>query len=412
MKYQEWKLLAIIIARGIGDFISDVLFWIYQPFTPSSRFGHFVDFLPSWCRWPFDRFMRFASNSCLMYSLARQPPLPDEVIIKLIGKGVDTNIRNEAGQTPLSVALTHRKYTSELVIFKLLPSPAVGEPATKHAVNDCDELGNTYLMTLLSRHPAVSDVLVQKLLDLGTDINIQNAAGETALLMAARRSRRLSTVKLLLQAGAVTSLEDRRGKTPLYYSIVKGDRPAGLFDALLEHHPEISVVELLAAVCFASKGTKTRSLVTRLISSGKAVPHFFDKYILKKIIPPYDFVNVILNSSRDISQAYTFSPLFLAFLYRDLNMARYFIAVNFLNSYDVNTPKSHVDLLFKVLKIANGTSDSMSDMASSFYQQPKSLLALSAVKVSMCVGGGEGRRARLTDTGIPSHLQKALMFEM
>ena len=77
-------------------------------------------------------------------------------------------------------------------------------------VNDVDESGNTALH--LCQYSQDAKLITQCLLSAGVDTNIQNNAGETALMKAVETCN-IGAVKLLIEAGADLDLTDLEGNS-------------------------------------------------------------------------------------------------------------------------------------------------------------------------------------------------------
>ena len=77
---------------------------------------------------------------------------------------------------------------------------------------------------------------VQRLLDLGADIDVRNYKGKTALHYAAKAGF-LKVINLLIEKGATVDATDKEGETPLFEAIrstIKdGDKQQGAIEALL-----------------------------------------------------------------------------------------------------------------------------------------------------------------------------------
>jgi len=112
---------------------------------------------------------------------------------------------------------------------------------TQIDIDSTDALGWTALMYAAD---AGHEVLVQLLLDAGSDFNHKNAAQDTLLHLASERGR-TRVVQLLLDAGADIETRDAEGRTPLFLAIDGG-------------HAE--VIELLHAAARASVRRQSPSL--------------------------------------------------------------------------------------------------------------------------------------------------------
>ena len=90
------------------------------------------------------------------------------------------------------------------------------------------------------------------------DLDLRDAAGETALMKAARLGS-VHTVRLLLSMGARADLKDASSFTALLHAAYEGHRVTALI--LLARHPRISVadvVEELGVRCVACTHARTQ----------------------------------------------------------------------------------------------------------------------------------------------------------
>ncbi len=147
-------------------------------------------------------------------------------IRELIGQGIDVNLQDVNGDTPLHHALQGRD--KFITVRTLLDRKA--NVLLKN--ND----GNTPL------HYASSPIVAKLLLDRGADINAQNNAGITILHVAVVRGKPL-LVKKLLDEGARTNIADNNDITPLHLAtaisyLKNDDALKGLLD------PAISETEV------------------------------------------------------------------------------------------------------------------------------------------------------------------------
>jgi len=102
----------------------------------------------------------------------------------------------------------------------------------------------------------------------------------------------------------------------------------------------------------------------------------------------------------------SFSPFLLSFFLLDVDMTTLFIKANFLTSLDL-----HPSTLMKSkIKELIDNHPELIEIYRDFYWQPHSLLRLSFVQVSMCVGFDSDREERVSLTGLCPSLQRSLMF--
>lgn len=146
----------------------------------------------------------------------------DNVMRRLINKGVDINQRDNGGNTALMYASS--RLDVDMVRFLL----DKGADATMK-----NNAGETALMSA-ARHAPATDLtspmrrgyeslvdLVRALLDTGANINARTNEGKTALMMWAERGN-IEVVKTLLERGANAIEKDLYGKTALDFAEKSG----------------------------------------------------------------------------------------------------------------------------------------------------------------------------------------------
>jgi len=119
---------------------------------------------------------------------------------KNIQLGVDVNISNSKGRTPLMISSNSLNYQ----ISRLLV-----EKGAK--INVQDDHGITPLMEAVNWRSNLA--LVRFLVENGADINIQDYNGLTALMRAANWPSKFQVVRFLLANGAYAGVADKSGKT-------------------------------------------------------------------------------------------------------------------------------------------------------------------------------------------------------
>jgi ankyrin repeat protein len=122
---------------------------------------------------------------------------------QLIAAGIDVNERDEAGWTPLFVAMTNKKETPQLIDF-LVNAGA--------EINATDHQGYTPLLRAIG--PFGSHANIRALLARGADVNRTNHFGDTAIMVAAGWDDTV-TIKLLLQKKAEPNIKRNDGGTAL-----------------------------------------------------------------------------------------------------------------------------------------------------------------------------------------------------
>ena len=137
-------------------------------------------------------------------------------IIKQLEQGVDVNISDEEGLTPLMFVL--QRMNNKETVKQMLEAEA--------DVNAADKKGNTPLIlwanVRFKKDPEGELEILQSLLDAGATANAANNNGDTALMTLAELSRfkrpiefTKKAIKALLDAGADPLKENKKGKSAL-----------------------------------------------------------------------------------------------------------------------------------------------------------------------------------------------------
>ncbi|GEM_PF-1798333 len=138
-------------------------------------------------------------------------------VLAMLKGGIDPNISNEKGNTPL------------IISSSLGDLPSVRDLLAYRAdTNAANKDGNTALIYAARyNHPkVVRELLKPQTMQLPIDINAQNKAGQTALFWAASKGNE-EIVKRLLAEGADATIADNNGVVP-YSVAVKNKRSAVL----------------------------------------------------------------------------------------------------------------------------------------------------------------------------------------
>lgn len=136
-------------------------------------------------------------------------------VLAMLKGGVDPNIRDSQNNTPLIISASRGD------------APSVRELLAYRAdVNAANRGRNTALMYAAgNNHEAVVDILLMPhTMQYATDLDMQNSKGQTALFLAAGNGY-ASVVQKLLNAGASFTLKDKTGLMPL--QIAQKNRRAG-----------------------------------------------------------------------------------------------------------------------------------------------------------------------------------------
>jgi ankyrin repeat protein len=157
------------------------------------------------------------------------------LVQSLLSRGADVNCQQDDLRSPLHLAA----YNGDLKIARLLAEH-------KADVNSRDNEGKTPLYLLLEDGSRNEDDILnfaRSLLQYGTGVNIRTTK-EWTLLHAASFGGRLEIVKLLLEHGAVTNVEDNEGSTPLHLvshgKYNSQEHGVGIARLLLEHGVDVN----------------------------------------------------------------------------------------------------------------------------------------------------------------------------
>ncbi|MXV45066.1 hypothetical protein GS501_08440 [Saccharibacter sp. 17.LH.SD] len=152
--------------------------------------------------------MRLSHDKVVEISFAAARAGRSDVLEGLIAHGVDPNLRDSKGDTPLILAT----YYNHLDTVNMLISHGA-EPCGK------DKKGNTALMGAAFKGESE---IVRRLSQAGCPVNTQNDVHQTALMMASLFGR-TDTVKTLLELGADPTLEDSSGATAISLAEAQGN---------------------------------------------------------------------------------------------------------------------------------------------------------------------------------------------
>jgi ankyrin repeat protein len=133
----------------------------------------------------------------------------DEMIPALLQAGVDIEVTDAKGYTPLVIASYNGNVEATAALL------AAGAKVDGAA----DARGNTALMGVCFKGYAE---IAQVLLDAGADVNRRNGVGQTALMMAALVDR-TAIIDLLLEHNADASVADTAGNTVNSLAISQGN---------------------------------------------------------------------------------------------------------------------------------------------------------------------------------------------
>lgn len=147
-----------------------------------------------------------------------------DMVQALLAAGVDPDVKNDYGRTPLAVALDHASAPITEALLKGGADPRLRLPG----------MGTAMIAAARSGNPAV----INALLNNGVNVNeLEPTSGQTALMWAAAEGH-AEAVKALIDGGADVNVHAARGQTALFFAVRKGN--ISVVDALLTAGAEIN----------------------------------------------------------------------------------------------------------------------------------------------------------------------------
>ncbi|XP_059165347.1 ankyrin repeat and KH domain-containing protein mask-like [Physella acuta] len=301
----------------------------------------------------------------------------------LLEKGACINVQAKDGQTALMFAAMNG-YTDSAQL--LLDAGA--------DVNVEDNDGNTALLL------STEEEVVKQLLTAGADVNKQNKKGLSSLMYAAR-SRRLSLLWILVQAGAdVCAFDSDKKESAL--SIV--------LQSSVLNEEEFSCIETLvtagAAKVYSSHCDVTlarmiihnkRKIVSLFLTNGGA-----PSSVCLDCLRDY---HCFTKSFCDRLYSLLLSPLDIALICGNIDISNYLVNNWFLVESDLTQDAVFRDILVELNR------DNSLLFLDSFLAQPFPLYKLAFVTVSDALKTGPDRENRIKGTKLPSLLQNKLSFK-
>ncbi|KAK6194502.1 hypothetical protein SNE40_000126 [Patella caerulea] len=168
-------------------------------------------------------------NSFLLFGAVRHGDI--KVVTYLIDHGACVNTVNDDGDTLLMIAAKHR----QTKMMKLLIYNGC-------EMNHQNLQGETALHKVLLSGRANVLTIVKLLLKSGTDVNLRDNTGKTALLLCAKLENLIidvdSLIRLLIDNGADVHAGDNIGKTALMETVGSNNRQ--LVEILLDEHADVN----------------------------------------------------------------------------------------------------------------------------------------------------------------------------
>ncbi len=158
---------------------------------------------------------RDRSENTVLLSVLKDTRSSIDVVKFLLAHGADLDIRNNTGDTPLMLAVTHE---NEEVAGLCLAKTSRDMVATKNNAGE-----TAFLLAIKARK---SKKLLSDLITRGAQVNDRDATGNTALASIiqaskTRQNQSINEIELLLNEGADVGIANQEGITPLMYAIDK-----------------------------------------------------------------------------------------------------------------------------------------------------------------------------------------------
>ncbi len=162
------------------------------------------------------------NGNCLLHEAVKKDLI--EIAKILINKGLDVNIKNHEGITPLHAAVESGNFE---MVELLLDKGA--DPNTKDKY-DCTPLYRAVYGKKL--------LVIKKLVEGGADMNILGESGLSPLCYSIKNSCD-DIAEFLIESGADVNLRNNDGFTPLHYAVGRGDDK--MIELLMENGAEINM---------------------------------------------------------------------------------------------------------------------------------------------------------------------------
>ena len=215
----------------------------------------------------------------------------EQLIQSLICRGVDVNVKNEKGMTPLMVASLNG---DGQLIEKLLDAGA--------DVNCYNSVTGDTSLILASEKGQTT--CVQKLLDYHANINIQGKNGDTAVISAARNGHE-KCLQVLINIGANLNIQNNNGNTALIAAVHRFQFQSAV--QLINSGADVNLMDNqgnTAIVLAARKGQG--KFIKELITAGANVNHFDKNLRITALVTAacqghFKCLNLLIQSGADLN---------------------------------------------------------------------------------------------------------------
>ena len=204
-----------------------------------------------------NKFLEMTTDERELFSQTSEKEEP--MIQRLICRGVDVNIKNEKGMTPLMVASQNG---DDQLIKKLLDAGA--DMNCSNSVT-----GDTSLILASEKGQTTC---VQKLLDYHANVNIQGKNGDTAVISAARNGHE-ECLQVLMNIGANLNIKNNNGNTALIAAVQRFQFQCAV--QLIKDGADVNLMDNqgnTTLILAARKGQQ--NFVKELITAGANLNHF------------------------------------------------------------------------------------------------------------------------------------------
>jgi ankyrin repeat protein len=175
-------------------------------------------------------------NTPLLFAV--QKAAKAEIITALLEAGANIEERDNAGYTPLMLALKKNFLNPDIAVT------LINNKANVHAVfrkEYSDEDRMTPLMFAVSENTANKAKVIQALIDAGSDTDLKRAEDEsTPLLMAARYAQDPGIIDILVKAGSNIEEKNKYGYTPLMLALRKNEANPDMAIALIQNKADVN----------------------------------------------------------------------------------------------------------------------------------------------------------------------------